>query len=156
MSSSEVPDGVKPPIAIEELRSYGCTTAQAPALLRGIAALRAAGLAEKDIVDAIYSSTRIFDALRYGNHEEATRLALSRVEESKADLRASGVPEDILHELGSSGLAVGEIAWAIRNIVGLRDLLLDANRLQAKQQATALHNFFFRTGRSSHAPSEEG
>ncbi|HXX23589.1 MAG TPA: hypothetical protein VEO19_10605 [Terriglobia bacterium] len=98
----------------------------------------------------------MLDALVRGEHDEAKELALSRLRENLEYLRGSGVPEDRLRALSDSGLAVGEIAFAIRTVVWLRDELAEGDAQEAQKWAPVLHEFFRRGGRPTHSSPTGG
>jgi hypothetical protein len=139
---------------VSEFASY-CSPSRIPALVRGMQALSEAGLPFEDIADAMYSSPRVFDALKEGDYEAAKELAFAGLRSSIAQLRSCGVPEDRLRVLSESGLAVGEIAFAISTIRGLREELLDSDCEKAKRWAPVLHQFFRKGGRSTHSAQPE-
>lgn len=126
---------------VGEFSKY-CPRRRLPMLAKGIQVLREARLSIIEIADALYSSPRILDALTDAEFEEARKLTFSRLSESLEELRESGVPEDHLRLLNDSGFAVGEIALAIRNIIGLREDLVSSSAEEARKLVPVLHEFF--------------
>jgi hypothetical protein len=145
---AEAEQGSELPVSVAELRACGVSETQLPAVLRGMCVLGEAGLAAEDIADAIYSSPLVLDALSDRDYEGAKRLAFLRLAECVAELRNCGVPEDRLRVLSEAGLAVGEIAWAIRNINGLRDELVDTDFDGVRACANTTYEFFRRDRRT--------
>jgi hypothetical protein len=134
------------PVSVAELRK--CGVSDVAVVQRGMQALCEAGLAAEDIADAVLDSPCVLDALREGDYDKAKQLAFSRMTESLAYLQASGVPEDRLRVLSEAGLAIGEVAWALRNIIGLRDTLVDGDCEDARRETIALHKFHRSRGRT--------
>lgn len=130
------------PINKEELQGLGVYSIRLSVMRDGMQKLSNWGLASEDIADAIYSSPRVLDALCDGDFERAKQLISSNLLEYLAELRQSGVPEDRLWILTEAGLAIGEIAWAIRNIYGLRDGLLESDISGVKRYANTTYEFF--------------
>jgi hypothetical protein len=124
-----------------------CSWRQLDSMRRGIASLVATGLMVKDVADAIYNSPRVFDAITEGDYESAARLVIAMTEEATNEVGNSGLDHSSYIELLQLGFSAGEIAWAIRNIQGLREALSGGDM---RVIASSLHSFFARTGRSFH------
>lgn len=120
---------------------------QLDSMRNGIASLMAKGLMVKDIADAIYSSPRVFDAMTEGDYEAAAQLVTARTVEATKEIAECGLDCNSCVQLSLPGFSAGEIAWAIRNIHGLREALSEG---ELKVIATSLHSFFARTGRPIH------
>lgn len=146
---ASAPETSEFPVSDVELDACGVSGQRLQRVQRGMQLLIEAGLAPEDIADRIHSSVRVLDALAVGDYKDAKRLCFEQVAESLTELRATGVPDEQLWVLGEEGIAVGEIAWAIRNIRGLRDELTYGDSNVAKQCAQTLHDFFQKGGRTT-------
>jgi hypothetical protein len=139
------------PINENDLYKMGVRDVSLPAVTKGMEVLMEAGLAPEDVADVIYDNPGILDALKIREYEKARLRAIGVIADHLMQLRDSGVPEDRLLVLSESGLAVGEIAFAIRHIVGCRDGLIEADADGLKRLGRSVYEFY-RQGRVTRRP----
>lgn len=121
-----------------------------PALLSGLRQLMNAGLPVPDIADALYGTPGVLKALKDGDPEAAKELLIPQLTASLAELRGSGVPENLLHFLGESGFGAAEIASALGSLPELRDELLQGAPAEPEALLTKVRDFFRSSGRITH------
>jgi hypothetical protein len=130
------------PIDAWELNGLGVGDAALPTVARGMQVLMEAGLAPEDVADVIYNHPGVLDALKIREYDTAKLLSFRFISEDLMQLRDCGVSEDRLLVLSESGLAVGEISFAIQHVVGCRDGLIEADADGLKRRAKTLYEFY--------------
>jgi len=136
------------PISIQELSACGIGGNQLPIFLNEFRQLNQAGFAIEDIADAMYSDPRFSTAIERGDHAMALSLIATSMRGNLSTIERSRIEEDRLWELTEAGLAVGEIAWAIRNISGFKEDMLTVSSLEVEVHAKLIYEFFRKNRRT--------
>ena len=130
------------PINENDLSEMGVRGASLPPVTKGMQVLMEAGLAPEDVADVIYDHPGVLDALKIGEYDKAKLLSFRFISEHLMQLRECGVSEDRLLVLSESGLAVGEISFAIQHVIGCRDGLIETDADGLKLRAKTLYEFY--------------
>jgi hypothetical protein len=130
------------PVSVEELRASGFGDDKVRRFAKGFQRLVSAGLPPEDLADVFYSDPRLSTALENGNEPNAKAITATRIAESLIAIERTGISEAKLWRLTEAGLAVGEIAWAIRNIAGFKQDMLTGNAEKVNERANSTYEFF--------------
>ena len=136
------------PVSIDDLGSCGSFGQRQAMAIRGMRYLCTVGFAPEDVADGIYSHPGILHALEDPDFLEAHDLLAAHLAAALKTVEGSGITEDRLWLLTESGLALGEISWAIRNIGGFQNSVKSLDLDKVKIHAESTYEFF-RTGRST-------